>query len=103
MSATTVCPRVIFPDDYDAQSEFQTPSRGYLGDVIVQMEDGSRYKLYFVDLARLKQNLADDVQAGRNDYAEPCLIVWPEVTTESVKNAVQGLWKDGYFEHLRPR
>jgi hypothetical protein len=102
MSTTQVCPQVIFPADYDPQSEFETPSRGYLGGVIVQAEDGSRYQVFFTDPTRLGQTLADDVRAGRPYYAEPGLIVLPEVTTESITKAVQALWQDGYFDHLKP-
>src|SRR5262249_9638176 len=102
MSTTVAFPIVQFPEDYDAQSEFETPSRGYLSDVIVQLEDGSRYKMFFIDMTRLGQTLVDDVQFGRPYYTEPNLVVLPTVTTEAIKEAVQGLWKDGYFQHLKP-
>src|SRR5438128_6071291 len=93
---------ISFPDGYDARREYETPSRGYLSDIIVQLEDGSRYKLYFIDPTRLSQTLEDDVRAGREYLGEPNLVVLPEVTTASIKKAVHGLWLDGYFQHLKP-
>jgi hypothetical protein len=37
--------------------------------------------------------------SGRPYYAEPGLIVLPEVTTEAIRQAVSGLLRDGYFQH----
>jgi hypothetical protein len=93
---------IAFPDYYDERLEFETPSRGYLSDVIVSLENGSSYKLFFIDPVRLQQTLEDDVKAGRPYYTEPGLVVLPEVTTESICQAVAGLWRDGYFHHLKP-
>jgi hypothetical protein len=101
MTAAMTGPVVIFPASYDSRSEFETPSRGYLSDVIVQLDDGSRYQLFFIDPVRLEQTLTDDMKEGRNYYAEPGLIVLPEVNTESIKLAVEGLWKDGYFQKIK--
>jgi hypothetical protein len=102
MSTQTSIFTVVFPEWYDARLEFETPSKGYLGDVEVHMGDGRRYKLYFVDPVRLQQTLEDDVQAGRNYYTEPGLVVLPEVNTQAVRDAVGGLVRDGFFRHLRP-
>src|SRR5579864_2035474 len=91
---------VVFPADYDAQSEFETPMRGYLSDVEVEW-DGSRYRLFFIDPIRLEQELKASVDSGRSYFAEPHLIVLPEVTTEAIKKAVEGLARDGYFQHVK--
>jgi hypothetical protein len=93
---------VHFPEGYDRRREHETPLKGYLGDVVVQLEDGSRYKLYFIDPVRLQQTLADDVERGRPFYTEPGLVVLPEVSTEAIRKAVSGLVRDGYFQHLKP-
>src|SRR5262245_23448670 len=102
MSATATPFRVLFPDWYDSRREAETPARGYLGDVEVQMEDGSRYKLYFIDPIRLRQTLEDDQASGRPYFTEPGLVVLPEVSTEAIHQAVPGLVRDGYFRHLKP-
>jgi hypothetical protein len=93
---------ILFPQWYDSRCEQETPLKGYLPDVIVRLEDGSCYKLYFTDPVRLQQTLEDDTASGRAYYAEPGLIVLPEVTTEAIRQAVSGLLRDGYFRHLKP-
>jgi hypothetical protein len=93
---------VIFPEWYDARLEHETPSKGYLADVVVRLENGSGYRLYFIDLVRLGQNLEDDTRVGRSYYAEPGLVVLREVTTEAIRDAVAGLYRDGFFRHLKP-
>jgi hypothetical protein len=101
--ATQVEPfTVLFPDWYDDRAEFETPFKGFLNDVVVRLEDGSRYQLFFTDPVRLQQTLQDDVGGGREYYTEPGLVVLPEVTTEAVRKAVAGLWRDGFFARLRP-
>ncbi len=91
---------ILFPADYDAQSEFETPLRGYLSEVEVEL-DGLRYRLFFIDPVRLEQELKSNVDSGRPYFAEPNLIVLPEVTTEAIKTAVAGLARDGVFQGLK--
>jgi hypothetical protein len=96
--STHVQPFTIkFPEGYDAQAEFEAPFRGYLPDVIVQLEDSSQRRLSFIDPARLEQSLSSNAQSGRAYYAEPGLVILPEVSTEAIQKAVHGLWEDGYF------
>src|SRR3954452_7186606 len=80
-----------FPEGFDEQAEFELPYRGYLPDVTLELEDGTRHRLSFIDAARLQQGLTDNVRMGRHYFAEPGLVVLPEVTTEAVQQAVQGL------------
>lgn len=91
---------ILFPADYDAQSEFETPMRGYLSDVEVELE-GLRYRLFFIDPVRLEQELKSNTDSGRRYFAEPNLIVLPEVSTEAIKKAIDGLARDGFFQHLK--
>lgn len=91
---------IHFPADYDAQGEFETPSRGYLAEVDIDV-DGLRYRLFFIDPIRLEQELKSNVESGRCYFAEPNLIVLPKVSTEVIKKAVDGLARDGIFQHLK--
>lgn len=90
-----------FPHGYDEQAEFEAPFRGYLRDVIVEMEDGARHQLSFIDVVRLEQNLTDNVRLGHPYYTERGLVILPEVSTEAIHQAVQGLWDEGYFRPIR--
>jgi hypothetical protein len=96
--STRVRPYTLsFPEGFDAQAGFELPYRGYLGDVIVEFEDGSRHRLSFIDLARLEQGLNDNVRMGRHYFTEPGLIVLPEVTAAAIQQAVQEMWDEGFF------
>jgi hypothetical protein len=92
---------IHLPDGFDAQSEFEMPFRGYLPDVIVELVDGTRHRLTFVDLSRLEQTLEDNVSIGRPYYVEPGLVVLPEVTLATIEKAVHGLLEEGYFDRHR--
>lgn len=102
MATQTTPFTIVFPEWYDSRSEYETPLKGYLPDVEVRLDDGSRYKLYFTDPVRLQQTLDEDAAAGRPYYTEPGLIVLPEVTTQAIQRAVQGLLREGYFQTLKP-
>ena len=93
---------VNFPADYDARGEQETPLKGYLGDVIVCLEDGSRYSLFFYDPVRLAQDLKSMVECGKACLAEPNMIVLPELTTEAIRKAVEQLVGEGFFRLLKP-
>jgi hypothetical protein len=93
---------IVFPEGYDDRLEFETPFKGYLRDVVVRLEDGSEYKLFFIDPTRLRQDLEADGQNGRRYFAEPGMIVLPEVSTDAIRQAVLGLWRDGFFKSLKP-
>jgi hypothetical protein len=101
VATKTVPFTIIFPEWYDARCEYETPAKGYLPDVEVRLEDGSRYKLYFTDPVRLQQTLEDDAALGKPYYTEPGLVVLPEVTMEAIQRAVPELVRDGYFRHLK--
>lgn len=102
MATQTTPFTIVFPEWYDDRCEYETPAKGYLPDVEVRLEDGSRYKLYFTDPVRLQQTLADDTASGRPYYTEPGLVVLPEVTTQAIREAISGLVRAGYFRHLKP-
>jgi hypothetical protein len=91
---------ILFPEDYDAQSEFETPLRGYLSEVEVEL-DGLRYRLFFIDPVRLGQELKSNIDSGTSYFVEPNLIVLPEVTTEAIKKAVEGLARNGSLQQLK--
>lgn len=93
---------LVFPEYYDSQGEAETPLKGYLADVVVQLENGARYSLFFYDPVRLEQELKAENETGRAYLAEPNMIVVPEVNTETFRKAVDGLYHDGFFEHLKP-
>ena len=97
----TEYPRLLFGDGHDERSKDEMTDRGYVSNVYVETERG-RYPVYFSDPTRLRQDLESEAQWGRPYFAEPGLIVVPEVTVEAMTKAIEALHGDGYFDHLQP-
>jgi hypothetical protein len=92
--------RVIFPEGFDERAAFETPLKGWLK-AQVELEDGGRYAVYFSDPIRLQQDVDEAVKHERPCFAEPGLIVVPEVTVQAIQDAVQFLSKQGFFASLK--
>lgn len=101
MATETSAFTVIFPAWYDDRAEAEAPAKGYLSGVEVCL-GGDRYLLYFIDTVRLQQTLDDDARDGRPYFTEPNLVVLPEVTTQSIHEAVRGMVRDGYLGQMKP-
>jgi hypothetical protein len=93
-------PRVIFPEGFDERAAFEAPLKGWL-QAQVELEDGCRYGVYFSDPLRLQHDVEEAVKSERPCFAEPGLIIVPEVTVKAIRNAVQFLWKQGFFASLK--
>lgn len=97
----TLCrPQVIFPDGFDERAAFEAPLKGWLH-AHVELENGSCYAVHFSDPVRLQQDLEENIRTGEPCFAEPGLIVLPEVTVEAVQEAVRSLCERGFFEHFK--
>ncbi len=101
---TPSSPRIIFPEGFDERAAFETPLKGWLN-AQIELEDGCRYAVYFSDPIRLQLRLQHDVdeavKSARPCFAEPGLIIVPEVTVKAIQDAVQFLWKQGFFAYLK--
>lgn len=95
-------PRLVFQCDFDERAAFEAESRGFLSHVAVELDDGSRYPVIFYDPVRLQQEIDDSIKAGRVCFADPGMIVVPELTLECMNRAVLQLVREGFFSHLKP-
>jgi hypothetical protein len=93
-------PQVIFPEGFDERAAFETPLKGWLK-AQVELEDGCRYAVYFSDPIRLQHDVNEAVKGEQPCFAEPGLIIVPEVTVQTIQDAVQFLWKQGFFASLK--
>lgn len=93
-------PRVIFPAGFDERAAVETPLKGWLS-AQVELDNGCRYAVYFSDPVRLQQDMDEAIHNGRPCFAEPGLIIVPEVTVQTIQDAVQFLWKQGFFASLK--
>lgn len=96
-------PKVTLPDGFDDRWEAEIADRGYFSEARVVAQEGCQYHVFFVDPIRLGQELRDTtVKLGRPWFAEPGLIILTEVTVDAMQEAVEALWREGFFAHLRP-
>jgi hypothetical protein len=93
-------PRILALEDCDERAAFELPMKGWLSTQL-EFEDGRRYSVYFSDPIRLQQDLEGLVASGSPCFAEPGLIVLPEVTVDAIRDTVQFLWKQGFFKELK--
>ena len=93
-------PQVLWPAGFDERAVVETPLKGWLS-ATVELDDGCRYAVYFSDPTRLQQDLDEAVQHGKPCFAEPGLIIVPEVTVQAIQDTVQFLWKQGFFALLK--
>jgi hypothetical protein len=93
-------PRVLWPAGFDERAVVETPLKGWLS-ATVELDDGCRYAVYFSDPIRLQQDLDEAIQHGKPCFAEPGLIIVPEVTVQAIQDTVQFLWKQGFFASLK--
>jgi hypothetical protein len=93
-------PRIIFPEGFDERAAFETPLKGWLK-AQVELENGCRYAVYFSDPIRLQQDVNEAVKHARPCFAEPGLIIIPEVTVQAIQDAVQFLGTQGFFASLK--
>ena len=103
MSDSGYRPKMILPSGFDERSETELPLRGCLSNVLVELEDGNRYLVEFIDPVRLTQEVNDYERLNIPCYAEPGLIILPKVTLERMEEAVQYLHDRGFFNSLKPQ
>lgn len=95
-------PNIVFPPDFDLVKEEEADRRGYLEGVTVQFDNHMMVPICLMIPARLRQEIIEDALNGRPFFAEPGLIVVPEIKRSIVTIAVQELYKGPFFEHLKP-
>jgi hypothetical protein len=101
MSETEIHPRLHF-DSYFEERAWEVSAKGYYGNLVVELEDGLRYAVFFYDPVRLAQDLQMETENGRPYIAEQGMVVIPEISETNMRLAVQKLHGDGWFNHLRP-
>jgi hypothetical protein len=97
---TRSSPRIIFPEGFDARAACEASLKGWL-QVPIALADGCRYTVYFSDPIRLQHDVDEAVKSAKPCFAEPGLIIVPEVTVQAIQDAVQFLWKQGFFASLK--
>lgn len=90
-----------FPAWYDELAETEMYNQGKLTGVAVQLADGRRYPVAFMDAVCVKDEAHECFERGQACLTEPGLVIVPEVTREAMIRAVADLLDIGYFDHLK--
>jgi hypothetical protein len=94
-------PKLVFKHPFDEAAAYEAEARGYLAYAAVELSDGTRYPVVFYDPIRLQQDLEVEAGEGRAFIAEPGMIVIPEVTPGRMQDAIDRLFRNGFFDALR--
>ena len=93
-------PKLRFVREFSDKDAFEAQARGYLSHVAVELDGGRIYPVFFYDVVRLQQDLEESVKQGRRFIADAGMIVLEEITPESMKDAVEQLGREGFFDRL---
>jgi hypothetical protein len=91
-----------FPAWYDELAEMDVFNKSHLSGVAVALLDGRRYPLCFVDSVYLCEEGHEWFEQGHACFAEPGLVIVPQVTREAMQRAVARLLKTHACVHSRP-
>jgi hypothetical protein len=94
--------KLLFPFGWDDRIAIDAEQRGVYDCVQVELPNGKKVQVGFYDPIRLVQDL-DSAKAGGTAWiAIQGMIVIPEVTLDLMQTAVDGLYHQGYFDHMMP-
>jgi hypothetical protein len=102
MSEPETYPQLHFREPFDKEVAWEISNKGWYNGIVVELQNGARYSVFFYDPVRLTQDLQTEAELGRPYVAEPGMIVVPELSEVSMRLAVQRLHREGWFNHLRP-
>jgi len=87
--------KIIFPKDFDEDElvKFETESKGYLYNVILETEN-NKYNLCFYDVERLKQSKENI--GNTNYFFEPNLIVVDIVNKDNIFHSISDILEKGF-------
>lgn len=95
-------PILRFAREFSEQDALVAQDRGYLSHVFVELDRGRLYPLFFYDGVRLQQDLEEMTKQGRPFIADPGMIVVRDITPETMRQIVQQLSREGFFDSLVP-
>jgi hypothetical protein len=101
MSEPHKYPVLHFREPFNERVAWEVTYKGWYSGV-VELEDGSRYSVFFYDPVRLTQELNDVIAQGQSCIAEQGMIVLSEVTEVNMRAAIAQLHREGWFAHLKP-
>jgi hypothetical protein len=92
---------LLLDETYTQRALDEMGERGYLGPVLVGLEDGTKRSVFFIDISRIRSELTIHLERGECAVAEPGMIVIEEVSLDNIEKAIAELWNAGFFSDLK--
>ena len=92
--------RLTFTKEFNEELADLAEMKGWCGLGVVELPDGKRLEVTFIEPARLASDLESTLKSGGACIADPAMIVIPRITRDHMEAAVHELHKSGYFEQL---
>ena len=91
----------VFCLDNSELAAFEAINKGYRRDIYVKLLGGF-YHLNIYDITRLRQDFEAEVEQDRCYSVDPNLVLVNEVNINEVKNVIDHLYKQKYFDKIKP-
>ena len=93
---------LILPGEGNDPELWDANARGYCSHVMVRFNNGQTFRLDFHEPIRLHQEIGGDVVQQKEVWAQPELIILPEITLGGIVQAVLFLESKNYFAKRVP-
>jgi hypothetical protein len=87
--------------EMDERDWFEVHDKGVFQHAVAVLPGGRRVPVSFWDPIRLRQDIEFHFNRGKTCFSEVGLIVVPSITHENMTVAVNELYVQSFFEHLR--
>jgi hypothetical protein len=101
MEPTCKVPKLVFPEGFTERDEWEMERKGFVY-AFLECEDGSRFRVMFIDPVRLAQDVEATLRSGQSYYFEYGQVVVPEVTVAAITRVILPLVAEGYLERHLP-
>lgn len=91
----------IYFGEKNELAEFEAINRGYRSDIFALVNE-EIYRLHVYDIIRLKQDFESEVEDYGFFSVEPNLIIVKEVSLENIRQTIERLFYQKFFEKLKP-
>lgn len=81
--------------------EYEAISKGYRNDVFINVSN-TLFNVRVYDIVRLQQDFESELEEYGYFSIEPNLVLVKEVSKEQISLTINKLFKQGYFENLKP-
>lgn len=91
---------LFFSIELDDRAVWEIELKGWFEGASAKLSTGRDIPLSFWDPIRLQQEVTAAFASGKHCFTEPMLVILPSVTPQNMKQAIEELSKQGFFDRL---